>query len=301
MDPWSRLGIAATSDETAIRRAYAVLLKRTRPDVDPEGFRTLRTAFEAAQRWAAQNPAAVPTAKTIERTLPAEPEIPAPLPPPRVVPDRAAHHRIAAATEAGRFMEAAELWHDAVDDGTIGFQDEDALSAALARRVAANPAIDPSVLTRLIELMGWARSGQRYGAADAIVELLARQAAEAWFDGMCRAADHFTIRPWHWPRRYGARLLLQPAPSPIRRRFPYLPLRADFKPWLEGWQLHRFYLPGRLDPQRLEWCLDTTRRVDALLFNRFRRFVFTLAAIYLVLILLGIAGALVAILVGTDS
>lgn len=49
---WQRLGLAPTSDEREIKRAYARLLKTTRPEEDPEGFQTLRAAFEAAL-WAA--------------------------------------------------------------------------------------------------------------------------------------------------------------------------------------------------------------------------------------------------------
>jgi len=46
--PWSVLGIEPTSDEGAIQRAYARMLKRTRPDEDPEGF----TRLVAARKFA---------------------------------------------------------------------------------------------------------------------------------------------------------------------------------------------------------------------------------------------------------
>ena len=51
-DCWAVLGIAATGDERAIRRAYATLLKQIRPDERPAEFIELRDAFEMARRRA---------------------------------------------------------------------------------------------------------------------------------------------------------------------------------------------------------------------------------------------------------
>ena len=46
--PWNILGIEPTTDELAIRRAYARQLKQFRPDEDPEGFANLVRAREYA-------------------------------------------------------------------------------------------------------------------------------------------------------------------------------------------------------------------------------------------------------------
>lgn len=51
---WSTLGVAATRDVTAIKRAYATQLRITRPDDDPEAFQRLRMAYEAALALAEQ-------------------------------------------------------------------------------------------------------------------------------------------------------------------------------------------------------------------------------------------------------
>lgn len=48
MNPWSLLGLSAEADERSIKRCYAQLLKKHRPDEDAEDFQRLREAYEQA-------------------------------------------------------------------------------------------------------------------------------------------------------------------------------------------------------------------------------------------------------------
>lgn len=48
-DPFEALGLAPTTDLGAIKRAYFAALQRHPPHQDPEGFRRVRTAYEALQ------------------------------------------------------------------------------------------------------------------------------------------------------------------------------------------------------------------------------------------------------------
>ena len=50
MSCWQTLGIAPTSDEAAIKKAYAARIREHRPDRDPESFRAVRAAYEEALR-----------------------------------------------------------------------------------------------------------------------------------------------------------------------------------------------------------------------------------------------------------
>ncbi|MDQ0455894.1 hypothetical protein [Rhizobium paknamense] len=48
MTVWHELGLEPTSDERAIKKAYALKLKTVRPDEDPQGFQRLNECYKAA-------------------------------------------------------------------------------------------------------------------------------------------------------------------------------------------------------------------------------------------------------------
>lgn len=52
MDSWSQLGIEPTTDIRAIKKAYAIRLKLTHPDDDPQAYQQLREAYDWAQGYA---------------------------------------------------------------------------------------------------------------------------------------------------------------------------------------------------------------------------------------------------------
>lgn len=54
MNPFVRLGVSADADEAQIKRAYAKLLRITRPDDDPAGFQQLNDAYQRCLAWARQ-------------------------------------------------------------------------------------------------------------------------------------------------------------------------------------------------------------------------------------------------------
>ena len=51
MSCWEILGLPEDADKRSVKRQYASLLKRYRPDEDPEGFQRLREAYEQALEW----------------------------------------------------------------------------------------------------------------------------------------------------------------------------------------------------------------------------------------------------------
>ena len=65
-DPWELLGIERGANRKTIKRAHARLIRRFRPDRDPEAFQRVQAAFETAIRFA-------PKPAASERTAPARP------------------------------------------------------------------------------------------------------------------------------------------------------------------------------------------------------------------------------------
>ncbi|RHW16779.1 hypothetical protein D1610_13700 [Sphingomonas gilva] len=208
---WRTLGVPAGSDRVAIRRGYAAKLRQTNPEDDPEGFKTLRAAYDQAlamadaRAWQAEHGGdadgwadedyddsareAVFTATPTPDELNAAPTEPAPLP---ASPD--AHlldgrERDLADFEARMNALAGHL--------TSPWAQDDAVLEAAFRHVLASPAMaeiairahaeewiagllasnipkSDALLLQAIEAFGWDGAGWQRGQSPAVAAILHR-------------------------------------------------------------------------------------------------------------------------------
>lgn len=219
--PWDELGIAATRDERAIRRAYAARLKATRPEDDAEGFVRLREAYEHAL-WLSRQPVAAPAEPEAPVGEPAagEPAIPDSAVDDPAIADLAAGAAIAPMagevepampTPTAKFTAAELAADDAPAVRTVFWRDTaeppgGRLAAERLQRAAHDTTMPDEEVLQYAEQYGWLTMQPATSAAQA--ELLARartrvhfiqanQAAgliwDALAEGESRAVDRFGL------------------------------------------------------------------------------------------------------------
>jgi hypothetical protein len=57
---WDVLGVSPTNDVRQVKRAYSRMLKKHKPEQDPEGYQCLREAFDLAMAYCADHPGDLP-------------------------------------------------------------------------------------------------------------------------------------------------------------------------------------------------------------------------------------------------
>jgi hypothetical protein len=166
---WALLGLEPTTELTAIKKAYALRLKVTRPDDDAEAYQALRAAYERSLQWArwTQQDEGAPGA------APARAEPPAPPPATHsevdvVAPSLADEAHVAAVAPQELIAQVDALWHQQGDAalleswaslqhrlGGTALGQVDEVSTAFARWVLDRPRLPNAFVSALNDHFGW--------------------------------------------------------------------------------------------------------------------------------------------------
>lgn len=167
-EDWARLGIEPTTELAAIKKAYALKLKVTRPDDDAEAYQALRAAYERVQqslKWQQQPPgqADAGAQATNEANVGPEPASepvheaapPEPLTAPAVDPRHLIDELVPRWRQSGE-PALLQAWHatrQALDQQPLARQAE--FSAAFAHWVLGTPDLPDAFLKQLNDHFGW--------------------------------------------------------------------------------------------------------------------------------------------------
>jgi hypothetical protein len=274
---WDELGISPCDDPKAIRRAYAARLKKLDPDRDPAAFARLREALELAlaeaegaaepiQPSRAPQPEAEDAhelwlnddhARQPPANHPAQNDAP-PIEDPPTSPgaadaalqwhelaasDRALLNELESALDRRDATAAMNLYYRAAATGAVALHAAPPLLDRLFALSLDEPMVERTAFRELARSSGWDKPAPEPATASELRQrVLARLAAETWYDSLCAAAE----RPRGTTRKQAklARLMLGRIG---RYRTPRID-RAALRTRLDEFRSHQIWLRDRIDP-----------------------------------------------------
>lgn len=257
---WAALGIEATADRAAIRRAYARRLKTIDQARQPEVFAALRSAYEAAmaaaQGGGESRPAPQTTAEARTPAAPPPERPAAPAPPPEIA-------AIVQAIAARDAVAAARLLREARLGCKLALADDMALANRLLHALAYDLELEGAAVEEAALILDWYGGNETYRRSPEMDRLTRRLDAEHWYRGLRAAAESWRIR---FTRRGGAARLM------LGRGRIALPWRvvpgAALMQAFASYGVYGLWMRGRFDADRLPHLEQILKSRRALAYRR---------------------------------